>query len=101
MIFAFIALYLMDKYQSLWAVLNFWVVLSRVWLPARSPGYNKLLAYADEFLEEVATFPNSSSRDLVDTMTQSLLKLREGKFILNPKDERPILPGTSKTKVVY
>ena len=48
------------------------------------------MAFSDDFLQEVATFPNSSSRDLVDTMTQALLKLRDGHFILNPRDERPV-----------
>lgn len=73
----------------------------RVWLRARPPKYDRLIPYAEEFLEEVACFPNGSSRDLVDTMTQSLLKLREGSFILNPKDERPIPPDNTKPKIVY
>ena len=73
----------------------------RVWLRARPPKYDRLIPYAEEFLEEVATFPNSSSRDLVDTMTQSLLKLREGKLILNPRDERPEPPNDTEAKIVY
>jgi len=59
----------------------------RVWLPAQGPNYDKLKPYADEFIESIASFPNSESRDLVDTMTQVLLKLREGQFLSNPKDE--------------
>ncbi len=62
----------------------------RVWLPARAPNYERLLPFADEFLESVACFPNSDSRDLADTMSQALTKLRDGQFLLNPKDERPI-----------
>ena len=62
----------------------------RVWLRAQPPKYDRLMAFSDDFLQEVATFPNSSSRDLVDTMTQALLKLRDGHFILNPRDERPV-----------
>ena len=42
-----------------------------IWLPTNSPKCDRLLMFADEFLEEVIRFPNSSSRDLVDTMTQS------------------------------
>lgn len=72
----------------------------RVWLRAQAPQYDRLMPFSDEFLQEVATFPNSSSRDLVDTMTQALLKLKEGQYILNPKDERPRPPdGRGPTKV--
>ena len=73
----------------------------RVWLPAMHPKYNSLRPYADEFLEEVATFPNSTSRDLVDTMTQSLLKLKDGQYLLNPKDDRPQPQNNYKTIKVY
>lgn len=73
----------------------------RVWLRAMPPKYDKLTSDADDFLEEVATFPNSSSRDLVDTMTQTLLKLKEGKFILNPRDERPKPAEYKEVKRVY
>jgi predicted phage terminase large subunit-like protein len=73
----------------------------RVWLRAQGPKYERLMPFSDEFLQEVATFPNSSSRDLVDTMTQSLLKLRDGKFILNPRDERPQPPNDTESKIVY
>ena len=71
----------------------------RVWVPAKPPNYDKLLPFADTFLESVACFPNAESRDLVDTMTQALLKLKEGKFLLNPKDERPITSSVKEIKV--
>jgi predicted phage terminase large subunit-like protein len=71
----------------------------RVWLPARAPKYDTLLPYADEFLESVACFPNAESRDLVDTMAQALLKLKDGKFVLNPKDERPTQLSVREIKV--
>jgi len=71
----------------------------RVWLPAKPPNYDKLLPFADEFIEAVAYFPNAESRDLVDTMTQALLKLKDGKFLLNPRDERPIQPSRKEIKV--
>jgi predicted phage terminase large subunit-like protein len=72
---------------------------ARVWLPAKPPNYDRLLPFADTFLESVATFPNSESRDLVDTMTQALLKLKEGKFLLNPRDEKPITSSYKEVKV--
>jgi len=73
----------------------------RVWLPAKPQTYDTLLPYADEFLESVACFPNAESRDLVDTMTQALLKLRDGQFLLNPRDERPIGNDYERDIVVY
>lgn len=71
----------------------------RVWLPAKAPAYDRLLPYADEFLESVACFPNADSRDLVDTMSQALTKLRDGQFLLNPRDERPNPPSDKYIKV--
>jgi len=59
-----------------------------VWLPANPPNYDRLLPFADEFIEAIAYFPNAESRDLVDTMAQALLKLKSGLFLLNPRDER-------------
>lgn len=73
----------------------------RVWLRARPPKYQQLIPFASEFAEEASTFPNSSSRDLVDTMTQALLKLKDGKYILNPKDERWQPPDYKEVKRVY
>ena len=58
----------------------------RVWLPARAPHYVKLLDHADTFLNEVIAFPTTESRDLVDTMTQVLTKLKEGGLLTHPSD---------------
>lgn len=72
----------------------------RVWLPARPPSYDHLLPFADEFLENVACYPNLESNDIVDTMSQALMKLKTGMFLLNPRDERPE-PRVSKDIKVY
>lgn len=72
----------------------------RVWVPARAPHYEVLLPYADLFVESAASFPNSDSRDLVDTMTQAFTKLKQGRFLLNPGDDRPVERYT-ETKRVY
>ncbi len=58
----------------------------RVWLPAQHPHYTRLLEYADTFLNEAISFPNTASRDLVDTMTQVLTKLKEGGLLTHPSD---------------
>jgi len=56
---------------------------------------------ADEFVEEVACFPNSSSRDLVDTMTQTLFKLRDGMYLLNPRDDNHVRTPETESRIVY
>lgn len=72
----------------------------RVWLPAKPPSYDHLLPFADEFIENVACYPNLESNDIVDTMSQALMKLKTGMFLLNPRDERPD-PPTPKDRKVY
>lgn len=71
----------------------------RVWLPAKPPRYDTLLPFADEFLESVACFPNLESNDIVDTMSQALMKLKTGLFLRHPKDERPSPPSYKEIKV--
>jgi predicted phage terminase large subunit-like protein len=59
-----------------------------VYLPAKPPTYEKLWSYAEKFSELCAVFPNSDSRDVVDTMTQVLLRLMFTDNIFNPSDPR-------------
>ena len=42
--------------------------------------------WAYELVEEVADFPNGEHDDLVDSMTQALLRYRQGGFIRLPSD---------------
>lgn len=58
----------------------------RVWLPTLGPTYTQLKPFADTFLEECAVFPNGSSRDIVDSMTQVLIRVKEAGYIQNPSD---------------
>jgi predicted phage terminase large subunit-like protein len=37
--------------------------------------------FADELIEEVAAFPNGENDDLVDSMTQALMRYRQGNFV--------------------
>jgi len=73
----------------------------RVWLPARAPNYERLLPFADEFLEAAVRFPTGESNDVIDTMSQALMKLRDGRFLLNPRDDRPLSPPTRKEVRIY
>lgn len=70
----------------------------RVWLPARGPKFDTLLPYADEFRELAGSFPNLESNDVIDTMSQALMKLKTGMFVYNPRDERPVEYSTKVVK---
>jgi len=45
------------------------------------------MGFADELIEEAASFPYSEHDDLVDSMTQALLRFRQGNFITLDSDE--------------
>jgi len=51
----------------------------QVWAPLREE-------YAQEMVEEVAAFPYGDHDDLVDSMTQALLRYRQGGLIRHPED---------------
>jgi len=42
--------------------------------------------FADEVVEECAAFPNGEHDDLADSMTQAILRFRQGGFIITPSD---------------
>lgn len=60
----------------------------KVWLPTLPNNPNKLYPDAEEFREACAMFPNNAYNDVVDSMTQALLKLTESGMITMP-DELP------------
>jgi phage terminase large subunit-like protein len=60
----------------------------RVWVPSIAPHYKQLKPFADMFVEECSLFPMASSRDLVDTMTQVLLRLMNSEWLKNPEDNQ-------------
>ncbi len=43
--------------------------------------------WADELIEECAAFPNGEYDDLVDSMTQALMRYRQGNFVQLPSDD--------------
>jgi predicted phage terminase large subunit-like protein len=61
----------------------------KVWAPPRR--------WADEVIEEMASFPNSDHDDLVDSATQALIRFRQGGFLRLPSDE-PDEPQYFKSK---
>ena len=50
-----------------------------VWAPQET--------FADEMIEAVAAFPNGEYDDLVDSMTQALMRYRQGNFVNLPSDD--------------
>ena len=65
----------------------------RVWVPATS--------WAEELVEEVASFPSGEHDDLVDSMTQALLRFRRGGFIQLDSDEQDEAPEYRRKKAYY
>ncbi len=59
----------------------------RVYVPASSPNLEKPMKFCDIFLQNCSEFPKGDSRDLVDTMTQVLIRLNASGWITHPSDE--------------
>lgn len=57
----------------------------RVWLPMRPDG-ERFKGYAQLLLDQCLLFPNAESRDIVDTLTQALLRLQYSGWIAHPED---------------
>ena len=64
----------------------------RIWVPERK--------FADELIEEVAAFPSGEHDDLVDSMTQALLRFRTGGFLSLQSDDEDREP-MYRRKVAY
>jgi predicted phage terminase large subunit-like protein len=65
----------------------------KVWSPATR--------WAEEVIEEMASFPNSEHDDLVDSSTQALIRFRKGGFIRLDSDEPEDLPSFRRKKAYY
>ena len=44
--------------------------------------------FADEVIEECASFPFGDHDDLVDSTTQAVMRFRQGGFVIHPDDEK-------------
>jgi predicted phage terminase large subunit-like protein len=64
-----------------------------IWAPQKS--------FAEEIIEECAQFPNGEHDDLVDSMTQALLRFRQGGFIGHPEDYKEEDSGYRRRYVYY
>jgi len=52
----------------------------KIWAPE--------MKFADEVIEECAAFPYGDHDDLVDSMTQAVMRFRQGGFVDHPEDEQ-------------
>jgi phage terminase large subunit-like protein len=57
--------------------------------------------WAEELIEEVASFPSGEHDDLVDSMSQALLRYRRGGFIQLASDEEDEPQGRRRKAVYY
>ena len=57
--------------------------------------------FADELIEEVAAFPNGEYDDLVDSMTQALMRYRQGNFVQLPSDDWEDGDASAKVRAYY
>ena len=57
--------------------------------------------YAEEMIEEVAAFPNGEHDDLVDSMTQALMRYRQGNFVQLPTDDWDESDQSAKVMAYY
>jgi predicted phage terminase large subunit-like protein len=81
-----------DKIARLNAVADIFAS-GRVWVPGTR--------WADELVEEVASFPSGENDDLVDSMTQALLRFRRGGFIRLDSDEPEEVREFRRRKTAY
>lgn len=73
-----------DKIARLNAVADIFAS-GKVWVPNTN--------WAEELVEEVASFPSGEHDDMVDSMTQALLRFRRGGFIRLDSDYKDEIPG--------
>ena len=57
--------------------------------------------FADEMIEEVAAFPNGEYDDLVDSMTQALMRYRQGNFVQLPTDDWQDDENSARVRAYY
>ena len=64
-----------------------------IWLPTDPPHYRRLTDEANLFLEAARLFPNprpgSSSNDIIDSMSQALIRLKTTGWLFNKDDPSP------------
>lgn len=70
-----------------------------VWIPGQYPSFERPVGWADEFLQAIASFPQSDSKDWVDTMSQAFMKLRDANYLVHPRDPQEIQPSYQEVRL--
>lgn len=60
-----------------------------IWIPTVDDNSKRLPKFAEMFLEAATLFPDPSSRDLIDTMSQALIRFGQMGLIHHPDDTKP------------
>ena len=81
-----------DKIARLNAVADIFAS-GRVWVPNTH--------WAEELVEEVASFPSGEHDDMVDSMSQALLRYRRGGFLRLQTDEPDEIPSARRKREYY
>ncbi len=81
-----------DKVSRVYAVTPLFEA-GMVWAPDKS--------WAEELIEEVAAFPEGEYDDLVDSMTQALMRYRQGNFIQLPTDDWQDVEKSAMVRAYY
>ena len=56
--------------------------------------------FAEEVIEECASFPYGDHDDLVDSMTQAVMRFRQGGFVVHPDDEKEAHVTTNRENLL-
>jgi phage terminase large subunit-like protein len=71
-------------------IVSHFIESGMVWLPTEAPNYRKLTEEARLFLECARLFPNprpgSSTNDIIDTMSQAFIRLRDNGWLFSTND---------------
>lgn len=58
-----------------------------VWVPGLAPNFITPRYFASVFVSQCASFPKAASRDLVDTLSQFILRMQDSGWLWVPEDE--------------
>ena len=73
----------------------------RVWLPAMGPTYERLRPWAEDFMQQCVQFPAADSRDWVDCMSMTFLRVKQSGWVSNTDDPVPEEYDNGRDRVAF